>query len=458
MLLRAAQSIGLHRDGATFHLSPFECEMRRRLLGCLFTQDARAAEDHGIDIGLLSLGPDVQPALNLNDSDLYPEMTALPPPQRRWTEMTIAVCLRHLRMTAVYVAQLISATKTHLARGAAAAGASTASLITLQPLLTASAQLVPLTEERRHAIMTERNAYVEELMGYCSPVVPVQRMTLKTVRLVQLKFDFVSRLQLATILAGNDGGDASSATAMSASLVASEENLTMACEVVELNIAIMTDDMVADFRWSAEMYPQYHTLLYVLWHLCLPPPARPSGVSGSSIALRARAWAAANSMFAMEAARQKRQSLRGHNAKWTVLTAMREKAKRVRGWPRLGSADKTTQWQPPPEGDAAGNGMEVDSSSVQQPRTSSDVPIFSTAGSSPAVGASTRPAAQSAMPGPSPPSTPAPYQPGLADAGMVELLNSGATSLDVGMDMSWTQGYVDWSALSEDFWERSGGP
>ncbi len=47
LILRSAESIGLHRDGKNFNLSPFECEMRRRLWWYILANDSRVAEDHG---------------------------------------------------------------------------------------------------------------------------------------------------------------------------------------------------------------------------------------------------------------------------------------------------------------------------------------------------------------------------------------------------------------------------
>jgi hypothetical protein len=35
----------------------------------------------------------------------------------------------------------------------------------------------------------------------------------------------------------------------------------------------LSDDLLYNFRWCAEMHPQYSTLLYVLWYLCVRPTA-----------------------------------------------------------------------------------------------------------------------------------------------------------------------------------------
>ncbi|CAK7211649.1 hypothetical protein SCUCBS95973_001186 [Sporothrix curviconia] len=326
MVLRLAQSIGLHRDGANFGLSPFECEMRRRIWGHMIKQDDRSAEDHGIDVGVPDTGADIQEALNINDSDMYPEIKELPKPQMHWTEMTVSVCIRRLGITVAHMMRLISEMKAAQASGTD----RSAQWAILFPEL-------PLTEERRAAIMAERNQYVEDLLKQCSMMVPVQRATFKMSRLIQLKFDFITRLQLATILARDEGGGggggggggstngSSNGTAM-APVIATEENLSLACEVIELNVDIMEDELMQDFRWTAEIYPQYHVLLYVLWHLCVQPAVYRNG----NTVLRDRAWKVADGMYAIEDARQKRQEVRGHNSKWTMLMALRDKAGKVR--------------------------------------------------------------------------------------------------------------------------------
>lgn len=49
LVVRIAQTLGVHRDGSHFGLSPFEIEMRRRLWWQVCILDARASEDHGCD-------------------------------------------------------------------------------------------------------------------------------------------------------------------------------------------------------------------------------------------------------------------------------------------------------------------------------------------------------------------------------------------------------------------------
>jgi hypothetical protein len=49
LVVRIAQTLGIHRDGSHFKLPPFEIEMRRRLWWQVCILDARSSEDHGCD-------------------------------------------------------------------------------------------------------------------------------------------------------------------------------------------------------------------------------------------------------------------------------------------------------------------------------------------------------------------------------------------------------------------------
>lgn len=49
LVVRMAQTLGLHRDGSHFKLTPFEVEMRRRFWWQVMILDMRASEDHGCD-------------------------------------------------------------------------------------------------------------------------------------------------------------------------------------------------------------------------------------------------------------------------------------------------------------------------------------------------------------------------------------------------------------------------
>lgn len=52
LAIRLAQSLGMHRDGSLFKLSPFDAEMRRRLWWGICILDTPASEDYSCSSGL----------------------------------------------------------------------------------------------------------------------------------------------------------------------------------------------------------------------------------------------------------------------------------------------------------------------------------------------------------------------------------------------------------------------
>lgn len=88
--IRMAQSQGLHRDGATLNLSPFDTEMRRRLWWYMVTLDTRLAELTGSQSSLPKSTDTLLPS-NVDDNEIGPEMTAPPEPRPGTSEMTFCL-------------------------------------------------------------------------------------------------------------------------------------------------------------------------------------------------------------------------------------------------------------------------------------------------------------------------------------------------------------------------------
>ena len=78
LAIRIAQSLGLHRDGTKFGLSPFDTEMRRRLWWQVCILDTRASEDHGSDPSIGDFSYDTEFPMSINDEDLDPLQTECP--------------------------------------------------------------------------------------------------------------------------------------------------------------------------------------------------------------------------------------------------------------------------------------------------------------------------------------------------------------------------------------------
>lgn len=91
LAMQQAQAQGLHRDGTNFNLLPFEVEMRRRLWWNITLLDARASEEHGADPTFQDHFFDTKLPLNVNDVDIWPEMTEEPREQPGASDMTFTL-------------------------------------------------------------------------------------------------------------------------------------------------------------------------------------------------------------------------------------------------------------------------------------------------------------------------------------------------------------------------------
>jgi hypothetical protein len=85
--MRIAQRMGLNYDGTTYGLAPFETEMRRRLWYQIIFLDKRVAELSGAGFSASNYEWATKPPLNVNDSDLFPDMKETPLESKGVTEM-----------------------------------------------------------------------------------------------------------------------------------------------------------------------------------------------------------------------------------------------------------------------------------------------------------------------------------------------------------------------------------
>ena len=88
--VRLARKMGLHRDGTSLGLSPFETEMRRRLWWHILHADFRISELLGTNPSSDLFSSDTKMPLNVADEDLSPDMVDSPPERNGIT--SIVVC------------------------------------------------------------------------------------------------------------------------------------------------------------------------------------------------------------------------------------------------------------------------------------------------------------------------------------------------------------------------------
>ncbi|KAH1447149.1 Transcription factor vrtR1 [Aspergillus fumigatus] len=99
--IRLAQRMGLHRDGESLGLPPFEVQMRRRLFWQLLPLDGYAGQVCGTGISISPTSWDTKPPLNINDDQIFPCMTQKPQEQRGASEMIF--CLSRIELSNFYI-------------------------------------------------------------------------------------------------------------------------------------------------------------------------------------------------------------------------------------------------------------------------------------------------------------------------------------------------------------------
>nr|D7PI00.1 RecName: Full=Transcription factor vrtR1; AltName: Full=Viridicatumtoxin synthesis protein R1 [Penicillium aethiopicum]ADI24933.1 VrtR1 [Penicillium aethiopicum] len=99
--VRLAQRMGLHRDGESLGLPPFEVQMRRRLFWQLLPLDSYAGQTSGTGISISPSSWDTKQPLNINDDQIFPGMTQPPCEQRGASEMIF--CLSRMELSNFYI-------------------------------------------------------------------------------------------------------------------------------------------------------------------------------------------------------------------------------------------------------------------------------------------------------------------------------------------------------------------
>ncbi|KAK3309424.1 fungal-specific transcription factor [Chaetomium strumarium] len=286
LALRIAQALGLHRDGERLGLSPFQAELRRRVWWHIISRDGRAAEDFGLQ-GFCSRRSDARLPLPVDDTDLRPDMLALPPARSGvFTAMTLPLASFEI-------------TRAVRRLGHIAAAATPAS---------------PPDESDRVQIIQETRQRVDELLAGCNPVIPRHRLALLTSRLAMRNADLVSRQQWLALRyrKHNDDGSESGGDTM---LLPTDEDLVESLDVLDLALQMWSDEMLRPYSWLWRTNPEYHLVMYLLWHLCVQP-------QGPNVE---RAWVTLDRWFTVN-----REMGGGLGQKGVILAALRRKAEAVR--------------------------------------------------------------------------------------------------------------------------------
>ena len=293
--MRLAQSIGLHRDGASLKLAPFESEMRLRLWWHLCVLDSRASEDQGFQSAVDLTNQGLRLPLNVNDDQIYPDMTHFPAESRSWTEMSF------------FLIQIESCRIMH-------------------PILDRQEQysgdaLLEIQEMRRK--IQDPVQYMAETYGIPAGLnsgTPgdLSRIAMQHVTTACKKMEFVLQLREEIYMRKQKETHDDDARPDALNL-----SFKLACDGLESSHVLLKEGLASRFTWLFSMYTQWYALAYVLRCLCSRPS--PRGFEAD------RAWALIEGLFPREPSFQGYPPAavhdeHGHGRIWRFLNRLRHQA------------------------------------------------------------------------------------------------------------------------------------
>lgn len=253
LIIRIAQSLGIHRDGKLFRLSPFETEMRRRLWWQICSLDVRASEDHGSDPTITEQSFDTKFPLNINDDDISPDMEITPIEREGRTEMMFDL----IRYT-------VSTTVRRLSYAPLGPG----------PCRTKSDSL---TLEDKERTIEELHQYLEnKYLKYCDMENPLDWVSATMSRLIMAKMWLIVHHPLQR---GDGGAGLPQGT--------QDRLFLTSIEVIEFSRLLQTEKSTMKWNWLFRTYVQWHAVAFVLSQLC----KRTSGC------MVEKAWVAIDNVF-----------------------------------------------------------------------------------------------------------------------------------------------------------------
>ncbi|GME47306.1 hypothetical protein GTA08_BOTSDO11736 [Neofusicoccum parvum] len=235
LVVRMAQTLGIHRDGSHFGLSPFEIEMRRRLWWQVCILDTRASEDHGCDPTIVEASFDTQIPLNVNDVDLDPAMKEFPKERIGCTEMTF--CLVRFEVANVYRRiQYVPPGPVRCSR-----------------------YFSSVSLEQKERWITEVHSKIEEkYLRDCDMTVPLYWVIATVSRLIMSKMWLMIYHPYQRL----DGGASLPQETKDKLFVTSLEN-------VEYSILLETEERTQKWGWLFRTYVQWHAIAFLLSELCI---------------------------------------------------------------------------------------------------------------------------------------------------------------------------------------------
>lgn len=241
LVIRTAQSLGLHRDGSHLGaLGPYRTEMQRRIYWAVIVLDRRASEDMAMDPMISENMYDVGIPLNLNDGDLAPHASFAPPERKGLTDMTfVLIRIKTLRMSSAVQKMIGEARK---------------SLV--------SSEAIHRLEERCDEMWRECMDFIKEHYIGDAPE-PTKSQCECMALLILAKLRLMARFLIPT--ASNDGSPPTLRKPPSLDLLA------WATDMFEYNHKANHNQGLKPFRWVFVSYSRWHGLAFMLTEMLRHP-------------------------------------------------------------------------------------------------------------------------------------------------------------------------------------------
>jgi hypothetical protein len=252
---RIAQRIGLHREDKTGAFTPFELELRRRLWRQLMILDHTSCELAGSspNYSMLSRAWDAPLPLNVNDSDLDPDMAELPPEREGATEMIF--CALRCEFSSFFL---------HISRGTS----------TAYDTFSTPSHSIESSIAVKDGVINELQQKLEQkFLRFCDPLNPLHSLTcrLRQWTCVEITLTIHAAIAARAAICGMrlrahhprqypDGG---------ASLPQSEKDMlfSLSLQIMQYDSLAYTNKSLQGYHWHIIVYFQWHALIYLLSEL-----------------------------------------------------------------------------------------------------------------------------------------------------------------------------------------------
>lgn len=225
--VRIAYRMGLHRDGEELGLKPFDVELRRRIFWQVLPLDGLSAQLAGTGVAISSDAWDVKQPLNINDTDIWPEMTEPPQPRTGATDMIF--CLARTE-----IGKFHKKANPSLSSGNWAAVWAGKDIFAVEDLM-----------------LEVQEIFETKYLRYCDFVNPLHCLTMAMCRAASTS----GRLRVRLSLAKHKGR------------MSDEERRELrdtAMKIIEYHIVAQKNPMLSQFRWHLQAFFQWDPLIWIL--------------------------------------------------------------------------------------------------------------------------------------------------------------------------------------------------